>query len=111
MIPFEIYIVYVTWEKGGKNRPVLVLGVEADKALILNITTKYDNKSEVIRSQYFKINEYKQAGLDRQSYVDVMSGAMIPVALLANKTPIGKLTEADKQRLRKFLSNLNIIKL
>jgi len=54
-------------------------------------------------AQFFKIDDWAQAGLDRQSYVD--TGTLITLSLSAfkNKNPIGRLTEADKQKLLEFL--------
>ena len=56
-------------------------------------------------NEYFKINEWQQAGLDKQSYVDTNVVRDLPPSALAGKTAIGKLTESDVQKLLEFLLN------
>jgi mRNA interferase MazF len=70
MEPFELFITYLSWGSGGKNRPILVLLLNEDTISVYPITTQYENKSESIKSQYFKIKDWQQAGLDKQSYID-----------------------------------------
>lgn len=104
MTPSDIFIAYMSWDGGGKDRPVLVFVVNADTVNVYQITTKYEDKSENIRSQYFKINDWAQAGLNQQSYVD--TGTLIELSMTAfkSKTPIGELTENDKLRLLEFFN-------
>jgi len=103
MKPFDIFITYMSWDGGGKDRPVLVFVVDGSSVDIYQITTQYENKSKEIQDMYFKINDWKQAGLDKQSYVD--TGILITLSFdtFKGKKPIGKLTENDKQRLLEFL--------
>ena len=58
MKPFDIFITYMSWSGGGKNRPVLAFIVGDGTVDIYQITTKYESKSEVIRAQYFKISDW-----------------------------------------------------
>jgi len=99
-----IYITYMSWADGGKNRPVLVLILGDDAVDIYKITTKFEGKSEAVRAQYFKINDWAQAGLDTQSYIDTGTLISLSMAAFKNKPPIGKLTENDKLLLLKFLN-------
>lgn len=103
MKPFDIFVAYMSWDGGGKNRPVLAFILGDETVDIYPITTKYEGKSGTIRAQYFRIDDWSQAGLDTQSYVDI--GTLITLSMTAFKhtTPIGRLTEADKQRLLNFL--------
>ena len=103
MKPFDIFIAYMSWVGGGKNRPVLVFILNDDTVDIYPITTKYEGKSEAVRARYFKINDWTQAGLDTQSYVDTGTLISLSMAAFKNKTPIGKLTENDKLLLLEFL--------
>ena len=105
MKPFDIFVAYMSWDGGGKNRPILAFILGDDTVDIYPITTKYEGKSEEIRAQYFKINDWVQAGFDTQSYVD--TGILITLSMITFKhtTPIGRLTEADKQRLLGFLEH------
>ena len=101
---FELYISYVSWGSDGKYRPVLVFDLKDETTYVQSITSQYEIKSEAVRAGYFKLNDWKQAGLDRQSYVDTKSYIPIPVSALKDKTPIGKLSENDKQRLLVFMT-------
>ena len=70
MDTFDIFIAYVSWSDGGKLRPVLVIEQQEDMLSVFNITTQYEGKSDVIRSKYFKITDWNQAGLNKPSYID-----------------------------------------
>jgi len=104
MEPFELFIAYISWGIEGKNRPVLVLLINEDTISVYPITTQYENKSEFIKARYFKINEWMQAGLDKQSYIDTGILLSFPISVIKNKKPIGKLTIADKKKLLDFLT-------
>jgi len=104
MKPFDIFITYMSWDGGGKNRPVLAFVLGNDTVDVYQITTKYEGKSEAVRAQYFKIDDWAQAGLEAQSYVDTGTLITLTMATFKDKTPIGRLTENDKQRLFEFLS-------
>ena len=101
---FDIIIAHIEWGSEGKKRPVLIFKKTEKTIIVFNITTQYENKSEFIRRKYFKINEYKQAGLDKESYVDTNTARNLPVEALLNKTAIGQLSESDVLRLIKFMS-------
>lgn len=101
---FDICIAYVSWGSGGKKRPVLILAQTASSVTVFKITTKYNNKSDVIRGKYFKINDWKQAGLDRQSYADTNNTITLPRSSVDVDNLVGTLTESDVQRLIDFLS-------
>jgi len=104
MNQFEIFITCISWETGNKNRPVLVLLFKNENILVYPITTQYDNKSKTIQEKYFKIIDWSQAGLDKQSYVDTGTLIKLPLSVIKKKKPIGQLTTADKQRLLEFLT-------
>ena len=104
MKPFELYISYISWGGDGKYRPVLIFDLKDETAYAQSITSRYEAKSEAIRAGYFKIYDWTKAGLDKQSYVDTKSYFPIPVSALKDKTPIGKLSENDKQRLLEFIT-------
>jgi hypothetical protein len=104
MRQFDIYITYVSWGDSGKTRPVLSLDPRESVVAVFNITTQYEGKSDAIRAGYFTINDWKQAGLERQSYIDTNTVWDMPTALFDGKKEIGKLTAADETRLIEFLS-------
>lgn len=105
MKPFEIFIVYISWGNGGKSRPVLAFLMNDNRVSIYQITTQYEGKSEVVRAKYFKINDYLQAGLEKQSYVDTGTLISLPMTSINGKEPIGELSIEDKQRLLVFLTS------
>ena len=102
MSPHEIYIIHMAWENGGKARPVLVFNIDENTVEIYKITTQYESKSEEIKALYFKIIDWAQAGLDRQSYVDTGTLITLPIDAFKRKTLTGRLTDADKRRLFEF---------
>jgi hypothetical protein len=104
MKPFDIFIVYLSWGSAGKSRPVLVLAVYDEYVKIYRITTQYENKGRAIRSKYFEILDWKQAGLDKQSYIDTNDTFELSRSAIAGKKVIGNLTENDKLRLLEFLA-------
>ena len=99
---FDIFIAYVNWGDDGKRRPVLILDNGLNNVVVFNITTRYEEKSEVLRQKYFKITEWKQAGLNYESYIDTNKTTTLPISSI--EYPIGSLTEIDVQRLLKFLA-------
>ncbi|GHU51270.1 MazF family toxin-antitoxin system [Clostridia bacterium] len=102
MSAFEIYVYYVSWGINGKSRPVLFFSQEDEKVSIFTITTKYETKSDKIRAYFFKIVDWAEAGLSKQSYIDTLSINEVSVDLLKN--PIGKLTERDRTQFFLFLA-------
>ena len=101
---FEFYISYISWGSDGKYRPVLVFSLKDDVAFVYPVTSQYENKSETIRAKYFKINDWPQAGPDKQSYVDTGICFSVPISALRNKTPMVQLSVEDTPRLINFLS-------
>ena len=101
---FDIFIAYISWGSEGKKRPVLILEKHSTVVNVFNITTQYESKSDSVRSKYFKIIEWQQAGLDKQSYVDTNTVRELPLAALGGKAAIGRLTESDKRRLLEFIT-------
>ena len=101
---FDIFITYISWGDSGKTRPVLILEQQVAVVSVFNITTQYENNSEAVRSKYFRINDWKQAGLDKQSYVDTNIIRDLPIVVLEGRMPIGKLTDPDVLRLLDFIN-------
>lgn len=106
MKPFDIFIAYTSWGNEGKFRPVLVYTQNDNRVDAFSITTKYEIKSKAIQEKYFKINDWKQSGLVKQSYIDTNNKLNLPAIVFDAKNPIGQLTESDKSR---FLDFLNIV--
>ena len=104
MKPFDIFIAYISWGSEGKNRPVLVLVLGSESVFGYPITTKYQHKSKAIRARYYRIKDWAQAGLDRESYIDTGTMLSLPPSTIADKKSIGTLTIADKNELIAFIS-------
>jgi hypothetical protein len=101
---FDIFIAYISWGNKGKNRPVLVLEKQDAIVSVFGITTQYESKSPSVRAKYYKIVNWQQAGLSKQSYIDTNTVLDLPTSALDNKSPIGELTKNDIQKLIEFLS-------
>lgn len=67
----QIYTAYVSWGLDGKRRPVLIVEDKNKNVFYYRITSKYKNKSERIKKNYFPLMDWKIEGLDKQSYIDV----------------------------------------
>ena len=104
MESFGIYIAFISWGSGGKRRPVLVISQADAFVSVFRITTQYENKSEAVRTHYFPISEWSEAGLEKQSYVDTGEILELPVATISERQPIGYLSAQDKEGLLEFLS-------
>jgi len=103
MNPYDIHIAYVSWGGDGKRRPVLVLSSDQKEVAVFQITSQYNSKSAVIQSQYISIDDWAQAGLTKQSYIDIGRIIDLPIATI-QPTPIGKLSKND---LGKLLNAMN----
>ena len=98
MKPYNLHIAYVSWSASGKRRPVLVLSSDDKEVAVFQITSQYENKSESIKAQYIAINDWQQAGLNKQSYIDIGRIVDLPITTV-NPTPIGKLSRKDLRNL------------
>lgn len=103
MNPYDLHIAYISWGDEGKHRPVLVLSSDQKEVAVFQITSQYDNKSAVIQAQYIAIDDWAQAGLAKQSYIDIGRIIELPIATV-QPSPIGKLSEKD---LRKLFNAIN----
>jgi len=98
MNPYDIHIAFVSWGGDGKRRPVLIYSSDEKEVAVFQITSQYDSKSTVIQSQYIPIDDWGQAGLAKQSYIDIGRIIDLPKATV-QPTPIGKLSVNDLTKL------------
>ena len=103
MTPYSLHIAYVSWSDDGKRHPVLVLSSDQKEVSVFQITSQYDNKSAAIQSQYIPIDDWAQAGLAKQSYIDIGRIIDLPISVI-QPSPIGNLSKND---LRKLLDAMN----
>jgi mRNA interferase MazF len=107
----DVYKIYVAYDKksnDGKERYVVQLGktqIEIGVSMS-SITSQYDKKSELIKAQYYEIQDWQQAGLKKKSYVDIRNKTTFPVVqvMLLGKS-VGKLTANDMLGLLDFIKS------
>ena len=102
----EIYTAYVSWIKGGKRRPILIVETEEGAFSFFKVTSKYENKSEKIKKVYYPLQDWNSEGLYKQSYVDTGSLLRFYVKDVDLKY-VGKLTTRDKRGLARFIDKRN----
>ena len=100
----DISIAYISWNGGGKKRPIYIISDSDNKVRFYKITSKYENKSFEIRKNYFKIDHWKEAGLNKQSYIDTITVGKIDKRKF-NLRFIGRLSKQDAEKLVMFLNN------
>lgn len=90
---------------GGKRRPVVVMSLDGDDIAFYKITSQYENKSDLIRSKYYKIRDWAYANLNRESWVDV--NHLIEIGKNSLQfTVVGRLSGRDIKGLRDFIMRL-----
>ncbi len=105
----DIATVYVafTAAEGGKRRPVYILKNGLDTISFLSITSKYHTKSDKIKLKYVEIRDWKQAGLKKESWIDVGTLNELPKNNKKVKwKKIGELSPSDLQRLEERMEEL-----
>ena len=76
------------------TKPLFVLKQEGEVVTALIITTD---------SAGYKITEWQQAGLDKQSYVDIKTMVEVPISALNFENQAARLTNFDANGLIEFL--------
>lgn len=103
----RIYVMNVPFvdEQGrSKTRPILIWE-HGNETFFFKIISKFINKSDAIRSNYFPITDWKSANLKKPSFVDlnnkfdIADYADIPVKYC------GELSTQDLINLRKYLNS------
>lgn len=103
----DVYTAYVSWPGGGKRRPVLVLGYDNRVVRVFKITSKFDKKSDAIKKYYYPINQWREAGLKKKSYIDTIRKENLSLEKV-KFVKIGSLQIVDKNGLAAFIENLNM---
>lgn len=100
----RIYTAYVSWETGGKRRPILVVEFQDKWLYFYKITSKFQNKSKYIKAQYYTIRDWQKAGLVKQSYID--TGTLLRLRINdVELSYVGRLTIFDEKALARFISD------
>lgn len=101
----DVAIAYVSFEDGGgKKRPIFVLSVAGSKLSFYKISSQYENKPKKIKKYYCPIKYWREAHLNKPSWIDTVKIYTIDV----HKTEIrpytiGRLTYDDAEHLADFL--------
>lgn len=93
---------YVSRGSDGKRRPVLI--VEGKNVFYYRITSKYKNKSERIKKNYFPLMDWKIEGLNKQSYIDVGDIIKLSKEHVSFRL-VGELSIRDIEALVEFIRN------
>lgn len=103
----DIYRIFVAYQdsEGGKERYVVEVGREGIETVVLDsITSQYHKKSRFIKAQYYPIQEWWQAGLQKPSYVDIKSSRRYRFEeVIKYGRFTGQLTLHDVQGLAAFI--------
>lgn len=107
MADIDIYSVLVTRieysdKSGSKIRPAVVVKFNDEVIRTFRITSKYENKSDYIKSQYLEIIDWFKAGLRRPSWIDMVQLYDIENDGFNIKV-IGKLSDRDINRLKEYI--------
>ena len=103
MNTYEIYITSIIWGSTKKRRPVLIIESNKKDVTCFRITTHYQSKRYGNVVKYFVINDWQQAGLNEQSYIDTSFTVTLPKTAI-NNSLIGKLSVEDEVRLIDFIN-------
>lgn len=101
----EVYTAFVSWPGGGKRRPILILKNSRDILYVFKITSKYGTKSPKVKKQYYPIQDWRDAGLKKPSFIDVGVVKRLNKRSEIKFKYVGKLTTNDIEGLALFIEN------
>ncbi|WP_429971604.1 type II toxin-antitoxin system PemK/MazF family toxin [Fructilactobacillus sp. Tb1] len=102
----NLVTLFVAFNKTGKRRPVLILEKNGSFLSFFRLSTKYDNKSDEIKSVYYPLIDWKQSGLSKQSYIDV--GTVLNVNISNSRLKkIGSLSDRDVAGINHLMEKLH----
>lgn len=106
----DIYRIFVRFGLDtleGKERYAVEIGKAHFNIVLLDsITTQYKDKSDFIKLQYYPIRDWRQAGLQKASYIDIRSTMSFDfLEILKGGKYIGQLSHADVMELAQFIQS------
>jgi mRNA-degrading endonuclease toxin of MazEF toxin-antitoxin module len=105
---FDVYFGYVQFVNlnNGKNRPVVVVGIDNVKkrTFLLPVYSHKKWFSKHMPNSLFEINDLASAGLNKKSYMNMAKIFVIDSSKLMNYTKIGHLAEIDIELVGKRLA-------
>ena len=104
---YRIFVKFGSDTLEGKERYVVEIGkVNLTVVLLDSITSQYKDKSDYIKLQYYPIRDWRQAGLQKSSYIDIRSTMSFDFReILRSGKYIGQLSHTDVIELTKFIQN------
>lgn len=104
---YQIFVKFGSDALEGKERYTVEIGkVNLTVVLLDSITSQYKDKSDYIKLQYYPIRDWRQAGLQKSSYIDIRSTMSFDFReILRSGKHIGQLSNADVIELTKFIQN------
>ena len=106
----DIYRIFVKFGSDtleGKERYTVEIGkVNLTVVLLDSMISQYKDKSDYIKLQYYPIRDWRQAGLQKSSYIDIHSTMSFDFReILRSGKYIGQLSHTDVIELTKFIQN------
>ena len=106
----DIYRIFVRFGSDtleGKERYTVEIGkTNLTVVLLDSITSQYKDKSDYIKLQYYPIRDWRQAGLQKSSYIDIRSTMSFDFReILRSGKYIDQLSHTDVIELTKFIQN------
>lgn len=101
---YRIFVAFVDTQQGKERYTVEVGQIKLGLIVLDSITSKYENKSDFIKRQYYPIKDWQQAGLQKPSYIDIKSSHTYEISeVIKHGRFTGQLTLRDVQDLAKFI--------
>ena len=106
----DIYRIFVKFGSDtleGKERyTVEIAKMNLTVVLLDSMISQYKDKSDYIKLQYYPIRDWRQAGLQKSSYIDIRSTMSFDFReILRSGKYIGQLSHTDVIELTKFIQN------
>ncbi|MGX7301257.1 type II toxin-antitoxin system PemK/MazF family toxin [Enterococcus gilvus] len=101
----DVLILYIPFNDAagrGKMRPALFVQRTHSGVKVFRITSKYATKSAKIQKRYYKIKDWKEAGLNKPSWIDIGESASFDLENFSPKK-IGTLSTNDINSLAEFI--------
>lgn len=104
----QVAFAFVTFSSStnGKKRPIIIQYADEHTIQFLSITSKYENKSDAIKKQYYPIQEWQEIGLSKKSWIDICSLREVEREYFSLEV-IGELTTLDIKGLTNFIMEFN----
>ncbi|WP_071131726.1 hypothetical protein [Enterococcus timonensis] len=105
----EIVSVFVSFAQSssGKRRPILVIEDVDNEVQFFSITSKFEQKSNRIKKQYFYIEDWESVGLKKKSWIDIGTVLVLKKNLDVEFKKIGSLSDISILKLASFVQSFN----